>query len=74
ITGSAEKSKSEIFLLGLVVFITSLSATDLFPGYVKIHFIKPFSLKALPCFIVWAILLYKLLFVIPERVSNIQLA
>jgi hypothetical protein len=49
-------------LLALVILLTSLSATDLFPRYVREHWILPYSLKALPCFIVWCVLLCQLLF------------
>jgi hypothetical protein len=44
-------------VLLLVFMLTILSATDLCPGYLKSHFIRPYSLKALPCFIVWCILI-----------------
>jgi len=48
-------------LLAFVILLTSLSATDLFPAYVREHFIVPYSLKALPCFIVWCVLIHQLL-------------
>lgn len=40
-----------------VLCVTSLSATDLCPSYFKIHVIKAYALKALPCFIVWVLLI-----------------
>ncbi len=49
---------------GVVVFallFTSLSATDLFPEYLRLNFIRPYSLKALPCFLVWLLLVFDLL-------------
>jgi hypothetical protein len=48
-------------LLLFVILLTSLSATDLFPSYVREHIIAPYSLKALPCFVVWCVLVYQLL-------------
>lgn len=45
-------------LLALVFLLTILSPTDLFPFYVREHVIKAFSLKALPCFIIWCCLVY----------------
>jgi hypothetical protein len=48
-------------VLGFVLLLTSLSATDLFPEYIRMNFVRPYSLKALPCFIVWLILGYQLL-------------
>lgn len=55
------KKKWHHYLLGFVILLTSLSATDLFPPYVKEHWILPYSLKALPCFTVWCVLVYQLL-------------
>jgi len=57
------KNKWIHILLGFVILLTSLSPTDIFPPYVREHFIRPYSLKALPCFIVWLVLIYRLLFV-----------
>ena len=60
-------------LLALVILLTSLSPTDLFPPYVREHLILPYSLKALPCFIVWCVLMYQLLvkdFTKPATISR----
>lgn len=40
-------------LLMLLFLLTILSPTDLFPNYIKDHFIRAYSLKALPCFVIW---------------------
>jgi hypothetical protein len=48
-------------LLLFVIILTSLSSTDLFPPYVRYQVIFTYSLKALPCFIVWCVLAYRLL-------------
>jgi hypothetical protein len=40
-------------VLVLLFMLTILSATDLVPTYLKDHFIRAYSLKALPCFIIW---------------------
>jgi hypothetical protein len=45
----------------LLFLLTMLSPTDLFPVYIRENFIKAYSLKALPCFIVWCIIIYQLL-------------
>lgn len=58
-------------VLTLVIVFTSLSATDLFPKYVYYEFIKPYSLKALPCFLVWIMIMYDLL---ASKFSNKQLS
>lgn len=50
------------FSLAFAIILTSLSATDLFPGYIKVHFIVAYALKALPCFVVWCLIIFQLLF------------
>lgn len=40
-------------LLGLLFVLTILSPTDLIPPYIRINIILAYSLKALPCFIIW---------------------
>jgi hypothetical protein len=44
------KIKATLWLLFL---LTILSPTDLIPPYIRINFILAYSLKALPCFIIW---------------------
>ena len=53
---------SDKLLLGFVLLLTSLSPTDLFPRYIRNNFIIPYSLKALPCFVIWIVLIMKLTF------------
>ncbi|BAV07973.1 Protein of unknown function [Filimonas lacunae] len=54
--------KWAIAALVFVLLVTSLSPTDLFPAYIRNHFIRPYSLKTLPCFIVWLWLVWELTF------------
>jgi len=61
------KQKWVIGLLAFVIVLTSLSVTDLFPFYIRANFIVAYSLKALPCFIVWLVGIYQLL---TQRFSN----
>lgn len=56
-----QKKWSAILLLIFTLCFTSLSSTDFFPGYIKSNFIQPYALKALPCFLVWIVLVYQLL-------------
>ncbi|TAN38479.1 MAG: DUF2029 domain-containing protein [Nitrospirae bacterium] len=46
-------SALDIGLLVLVLLVTSLSSTDLFPKYLREHFVKPYTLKAVPVLLVW---------------------
>lgn len=55
------KNRFVFFLLWFALIITSLSATDLFPRYIKVNLIQPYSLKALPCFLVWMVIAVQLL-------------
>ena len=50
------------FALIFAIILTSLSPTDLIPGYIKVHYVVAYSLKALPCFVVWCIIIYQLFF------------
>ncbi|MDE3185151.1 MAG: DUF2029 domain-containing protein [Bacteroidota bacterium] len=56
-----EKHWPVIFLLIFTIIFTSLSSTDFFPKYVRLNFIQPYKLKALPCFLVWIILVFQLM-------------
>jgi len=49
----------EIFLLIFALLITSLSPSDLFPKFINREYIKPYSLKALPCFVIWLKIIYE---------------
>ncbi|BAV04851.1 Protein of unknown function [Filimonas lacunae] len=53
-----QKSKWLVAMLVLVFFMSILSPTDLMPPPIQ-HFIRAYALKALPCFMVWLILLYE---------------
>lgn len=50
------------FLLIFALLLTSLSPSDLFPRYLRTHYVLPYSLKALPCFIIWIKIIYETLF------------
>jgi hypothetical protein len=54
------KSPATIALFIFAFLITSFATTDFFPQYLKVNLIKPYSLKALPCFLVWVVLAYQL--------------
>ncbi len=52
-----QKTPWVIGVLVFAIFVTSLSTTDLCPPYIKIHIIRAFALKALPCLLVWLLLI-----------------
>ena len=47
-------------VLVFALFTTSLASTDLVPQIIKDDIVRRYALKALPCFIVWVILIYNL--------------
>lgn len=51
------RTKFSLALLVFMLLLTSFSPTDLFPAYIRNHFIRPYSLKALPCILIWLVLL-----------------
>lgn len=57
--------KKSAWVIGMLVFVllvTTLSATDLCPEYIKHNIIRAYALKTLPCFIVWLILIWEVAF------------
>ncbi|MFA6768968.1 MAG: glycosyltransferase family 87 protein [Parabacteroides sp.] len=55
-----KRDKWDIALMVFVFIFSSLSSSDLFPKYVKMHFMMPYAIKALPVSIVWFKLCYEL--------------
>ncbi len=60
--GSIPRSKWMIAMLVLTFLLTILSPTDLVPRFIRTEYIVKYSLKALPCFIAWSVLIFQLLF------------
>jgi hypothetical protein len=57
---SSPKSYLNILLAILVLVFTILSPTDLFPTYLRTHYVIPYLLKVFPCILVWLKLQYDL--------------
>ena len=56
-----KKSTLDIGLLIFVIILTCFSFSDLFPQFIKDEYIMKYSLKALPCCIVWFRVIYELM-------------
>jgi hypothetical protein len=56
-----EKSYFNIFLFIFCLILTSFSPSDLFPRHINQTIVRPYALKALPCFLIWLDLTYRLL-------------
>jgi hypothetical protein len=50
----------EISLLTFAIVITVFSPSDLFPRYIKINYVTPYKLKALPCVLIWFKIIYEI--------------
>jgi len=46
-----------LFIFAMV--ITVFSPSDLFPQYIKLHYVVPYKLKALPCVLIWLKIVYE---------------
>lgn len=56
-----EKTSLVIGLLVFVIILTCFSPSDLFPKFIKQNYIIKYSLKAVPCIIVWLRVIYELM-------------
>jgi hypothetical protein len=52
------KQVTVFFIFALLV--TSFSYSDIFTPYLRDHITRPYSLKALPCFVMWLVLLWQM--------------
>ena len=48
------KLNNALFIFALL--LTCFSYSDIFTPYVRTHIVRPYSLKALPCFVIWIVL------------------
>lgn len=57
----AQNKRWAAALLIFAFVLTSLSPTDLFPRYLREQYVRPYSLKALPCCIIWLVMAVQLI-------------
>jgi hypothetical protein len=69
-------SRWNMFLFGFMFLFTCLSPTDIFPRFIRKEFIQPYALKALPCFLIWLTIIYKMMlkatFDLPETQQRLS--
>ena len=65
---SASRQLWRSLLLAVVFIFTCLSPTDLFPPYFRDHFFIPYTIKAVPCIMLWFVILYRLMTLKKEAV------
>ncbi|HXB13227.1 MAG TPA: glycosyltransferase family 87 protein [Bacteroidia bacterium] len=58
---SQSYSKFNLALIILCFLFTIMSPADLYPEYIRNHFFKPYTIKAVPCIIIWVKMLYELM-------------
>jgi len=56
-----QRGKTDIWLLVFVFLLSSMGSSDLYPRVVKREYIQAYSLKALPCLIVWLKLCWEMM-------------
>ena len=49
----------EIFLLVFCLVLTVFSPSDLFPKSIRLNYVQPYKLKALPCVLIWFKIIYE---------------
>ena len=52
-------SKLDIGLMVFAFILTSLSPSDIFPRYLKVNYVDPYGLKALPVLLIWLKIIYE---------------
>lgn len=56
-----QRGKADIWLLVFVFMLSSMGSSDLYPRVIKREYIQAYSLKALPCLIVWLKLCWEMM-------------
>ena len=56
-----QRGKADIWLLVCVFLLSSMGSSDLYPRAIKREYIQAYSLKALPCLIVWLKLCWEMM-------------
>lgn len=56
-------------VLWFVFIFTCMATTDLFPPYVKSHFIYPYNIKGIPCIVAWCVVFAELMLIKPTEPS-----
>jgi len=69
----SKKSVLDIILFAFAFILTSLSPTDIFPAVLREQWVLPYSLKAVPCILIWVKISFELIFQDKkEKESTIQ--
>ena len=70
---SQEKKPANLVLFILALIFTQLAPTDIFPRFIRKSYFQPYVVKAVPCILIWAKLLYDLVLLkYTARISNVD--
>lgn len=65
-----EKTGYTIALFVFAVILTTLSPSDIFPKFIRDTYVRPLALKALPCILIFADVIFRLLFADFKKYTN----
>lgn len=55
-----KRGRWDVALMVFAFLLTSMSPSDLFPRYIRVTYVYPYALKALPCVLIWLKLIYEM--------------
>jgi hypothetical protein len=67
-----KRNPANVVLVLLAFVFTVLSPTDLFPKYIRVNYVVPYVLKAVPCIFIWAKIIFELLLLKPTTSVEIK--
>ncbi|KAA5544128.1 glycosyltransferase family 87 protein [Adhaeribacter rhizoryzae] len=59
---SQQRKPENLALFVLAFVFTQLAATDIFPRFIRKEYFQPYVVKAVPCILIWAKIMYDMLF------------
>ncbi len=67
---TTKKSRINIVLFVSSIIFVSLSPTDIFPAYLRNEWVKPYTLKALPCILIWFKIVFDMIKLREDKITN----
>ena len=67
---TTETSKTNIILFIIAFIFVSLSPTDIFPAYIRNEWVKPYTLKAFPCILIWFKIVFDMIKLQEDKITN----
>lgn len=66
----SDKNIANVTLFALACILTTLSPTDIFPKVWRKEFVDPYVLKALPCILIWGKVVYDMLVLKEDHITE----